>query len=180
MKASIHSSIFAAAGMVATLALASSAYAFQDAGDKEIEFTGGFSHTSGSNVGTVNADVSLGYYFAPRFDIGVRQTLSYNFVDVGGDTWSASTIPYVNYNFATANQNFRPFIGAFVGAAYNENDTTGTLGPAAGFKYFLSDSTALVARYRYEWYFDELTFDDATDTADGNHVVTVGMSFLWK
>lgn len=180
MKASTRSPLLATASFAAALALSTGASAFQDQGDKEIEFTGGFSHASGSDVGTVNADVSLGYYFAPRFNVGIRQTLNYNFIDDASDTWTASTIPFVNYNFETANPNFRPFIGAFVGAAYNEDDTTGTAGPALGFKYFLSDNTALVARYRYEWYFDELSFEDAADTADGNHIVTVGMSFLWK
>lgn len=180
MKASTRSPLLVTASFAAALALSTGASAFQDQGDKEIEFTGGFSHASGSDVGTVNADVSLGYYFAPRFNVGIRQTLNYNFIDDASDTWTASTIPFVNYNFETANPNFRPFIGAFVGAAYNEDDTTGTAGPALGFKYFLSDNTALVARYRYEWYFDELSFEDAADTADGNHIVTVGMSFLWK
>ena len=56
----------------------------------------------------------------------------------------------------------------------------GTAGPAVGFKHYLSDNTAVVTRYRYEWYFDKLSFKDATDTADGNHVVTVGMSYSWK
>jgi outer membrane protein W len=180
MQISTERHALAAAGLAAALAFSTGAHAFQDAGDKEVEFTGGFSHTSGSNVGTVNADASLGYYVAPRFDVGIRQTLNYNFVDEGGDTWTASTIPFANYYFGTANQNFRPFIGAFLGAAYTTDDITGTIGPAAGFKYFLTDNTAVVARYRYEWYFDDLTFDDALDTADGNHIVTVGMSFLWK
>jgi hypothetical protein len=177
METSYRRSIFVAVAVTAVLTAAPSAFALQDQGDKEIEFTGGFAHTSGSNVGTVNADVSLGYYVAPRVNLGVRQTLSYSFVDEGSDTWTASTIPFVNYNFETRNPYFRPFVGAFVGAAYNQDDTTGTAGPAVGFKYFLSDNTAVVTRYRYEWYFDKLTFNDATDTADGNHVVTVGMSY---
>ena len=180
MKTSNGKTYLATVAFAATLAVAPASFAIQDQGDKEIEFTGGFSHTSGSNVGTANADVSIGYYVAPRVNLGVRQTLSYSFVDDGSDTWSASTIPFVNYNFETKNPYFRPFIGAFVGAAYNRDDTTGTAGPAVGFKYFLSDNTAVVTRYRYEWYFDELSFDDATDTADGNHIVTVGMSYSWK
>ncbi len=180
MKFFVSNPTFAAISFAAAIAAAPTCYAFQDHGDKEIEFTGGFSHTSGSDVGTVNADVSYGYYVAPRVNIGIRQTVNYSFVDNGSDTWTASTIPFVNYNFETNNPKFRPFVGAFIGAAYNKDDTTGTAGPAFGFKYFLSDNTAVVARYRYEWYFDKLTFEDATDTADGNHIVTVGMSYSWK
>ena len=180
MKTITSNRIAAICGLAAAIAVVPASFAFQDQGDKEIEFTGGFSHASGSDVGTVNADVSLGYYMSPRLSLGVRQTLSYSFINDAKDTWIASTIPYVNYSFETSNPNFRPFIGAFIGAAYNEDDTTGTAGPSLGFKYFLCDNTAVVARYRYEWYFDKLTFQDTTDTADGNHIVTVGMSYSWK
>lgn len=179
MKDSSRNSIYAVIGAVALIASAP-AYTYQDTGDKEVEFTGGFSHQDGTDVGTLNVDASLGYYVAPRVNVGVRQTLSYSFVDDGNDTWTASTIPFVNYNFDTGNPRFRPFVGAFAGMAYNDDDSTGTMGPALGFKYFVSDNSAFVMRYRYEWYFDDLTFNDATDTADGNHIVTVGLSYLWQ
>jgi hypothetical protein len=32
----------------------------------------------------------------------------------------------------------------------------------------------------YEWYFDDLKFEDVTDTSDGNQIVTVGVSYLWE
>jgi hypothetical protein len=32
----------------------------------------------------------------------------------------------------------------------------------------------------YEWYFDDLKFEDVTDTSDGNHIITAGMSYLWE
>jgi outer membrane protein W len=180
MKTLSRNPILAAISFAAAITVAPTSYALQDQGDKEIEFSGGFSHASGSDVGTINADVSLGYYAAPRLSLGIRQTLSYAFVDDAPDSWTASTIPFVNYYFETSNQNFRPFIGAFVGAAYNEDDTTGTAGPAVGFKYFLSDNTAVVTRLRYEWYFEELTLKDSTNTSDGNYIATVGMSYSWK
>jgi outer membrane protein W len=152
----------------------------QAAGTKELELSGGFSHTEGSDVGTINADIGFGYYIAPRLDLGIRQTLSYNFIDGASDTWTASTIPFLEYHFLTNNPSFRPFLGAFAGAVYNEDDVTGTIGPSAGIRYYLNESTAIVTRYRYEWFFDELTFDDTTDTSDGNHVVTVGFSYSWR
>ena len=176
----IRNPIFTSIAFAVALAVAPGAYALQDQGDNEIEFTGGFAHASGSDIGTVNADVSYGYYIAPRINIGLRQTLNYSFVNDGSDTWTASTIPFINYNFETSNPMFRPFIGAFVGGAYNSDTLTGTAGPALGFKYFLNDSTAVVFRYRYEWYFDDLNLKDATDTSDGNNLVTVGMSYSWK
>lgn len=152
----------------------------QAAGTKELELSGGFSHTQGTDVGTVNADVGFGYYIAPRLDLGIRQTLSYNFIDDGDDTWTASTIPFIEYSFLTSNPSFRPFLGAFAGAVYNEDDVTGTVGPSAGIRYYLNDSTAIITRYRYEWFFDDLSFEDTTDTSDGNHVVTIGFSYSWR
>ena len=115
MKALVRNPIFAAIGFAAAIAVAPASYAFQDEGDKEIEFTGGFSHTDGTDIGIANADVSFGYYWAPRLNFGIRQTLNYAFVEDGADQWNASTIPFVNYNFETSNPNLRPFIGAFVG-----------------------------------------------------------------
>jgi len=34
----------------------------------------------------------------------------------------------------------------------------------------LSENTSVVTRFRYERFFDDLTFEDATDTADGNYI----------
>jgi hypothetical protein len=107
------------AAAVLALAMTAQAHAVQEEGANDIEFAGGFSHTAGSDVGTVNADVAYGYYIAPRLSLGVRQTLNYSFVDNGDDTWTASTIPFVEYSFDTENPRFRPFVGAFAGAAYN-------------------------------------------------------------
>jgi hypothetical protein len=149
----------------------------QAQGTKEIEGSAGFFHAEGSDVGSVNGFVSFGYYVAPRLDIGIRQTLTYNFIEDSSDTWLASTVPFIEYSFGTGD--VRPFVGAFAGAVYNDDDLTGTAGPAVGLRWYLNDSTAVVGRYRYEWFFDDLTFDDATDTSDGNHIVSVGLSFSW-
>jgi hypothetical protein len=150
----------------------------QAQGSKEIEVAAGFFHSEGSDVGSISGDVGFGYYVAPRLSLGIRQTLSYNFIDDAPDTWLASTIPFVEYSFGQGN--VRPFLGAFVGGIYNDDEGTGTAGPSAGLRWYLNDSTALVGRYRYEWFFDDIAIKDATDTRDGNHVVTVGLSFSWQ
>lgn len=66
-----------------------------------------------------------------------------------------------------------------MGAVYNEDEATGTAGPAAGVRWYLNGSMALVGRYRYEWFFDDLAIENAADPEDGNHVVTLGFSFSW-
>jgi hypothetical protein len=150
----------------------------QAQGNKEIEAAAGFFHATGSEVGSVSGDIGFGYYVAPRLSLGIRQSLSYNFIEDAPDTWLASTIPFIEYSFGQ--RDVRPFIGAFVGGVYNDDEGTGTAGPSAGLRWYLNDSTALVARYRYEWFFDKIAIEDATDARDGNHVVTVGLSFSWQ
>jgi hypothetical protein len=105
-------------------------------------------HADGSDTGTISGDVGYGYYVAPRLSLGIRQSLTYNFIDDASDTWPASTIPFIEYSFGSGD--VRPFLGAFVGAVYNEDEATGTAGPSAGLRWYLNDSTALIGRYRYE------------------------------
>jgi hypothetical protein len=161
--------------------LAVGGYAAQSAGDNEIQLSGGFFKTQGADVGTATVDVAYGYYLTNVWEIGIAQTLNYNIIDDADDTWTASTIPFVNYHFRglSLNDTFQPFVGAFIGAIYNDDDTTGTAGPTVGFKAFLNDKTFLVTKYRYEWFFDDVSFSDVKDTSHGNHVVTVGLGFLW-
>ncbi len=158
------------------------AHANQKKGDRVLQLSGGFIHAQGADVGTVNLDVGYGYFYSDNWEIGIMQTLGYSFIDDDEDEWVASTIPYVNYNFRDLSRNntFQPFIGAFIGASYNEDDATGTLGPQIGFRTFVNDNTFIVAKYRYEWFFDDLTINEIEDTSsDGNHVVTLGLGFVF-
>jgi hypothetical protein len=151
-------------------------------GDNEIQLSGGFFHAQGSDDGTLTADVSYGKFLTDRWELGLRQTLGYSFIDNADDQWNASTIPFVNYHFrgVTQDDRFQPFLGAFAGAAYNENDTTFTVGPNLGFKYFVDDQTFFVTRYRYEWFADSLAVGEFEDNfSDGNHVVTFGFGYVW-
>jgi hypothetical protein len=159
-----------------------SSFAAQSKGDSSLQFGGGFFHAQGADSGTLNLDVSYGYFLSENWEFGVMQSVGYVFVDEADDTWGASTIPFINYYFTglSENDSFQPFVGAFLGASYNENDTTGTIGPQVGFKSYITDKTYVVVRYRYEWFFDELTVDDIENTtSDGNHAVTLGVGFVF-
>ena len=183
MKTGFVRWLTAAVGMSTFLGflLAVPGYAAQKAGDNEIQLSGGFNRAQGSDTGTATADVSYAYFLSPSWALGLRQTLSYSFIDDDDDVWTASTVPFLNYHFRglSLNDRFQPFLGAFAGAVYTEDDATGTIGPNVGFKYFVSDQTFVVARYRYEWFFDELELSSVRNTSDGNHVVTVGFGFVW-
>ena len=151
-------------------------------GDSVLQLSGGFVHAQGADVGTLNLDVGYGYFLTENWEVGIMQTVGYSFIDGARDQWVASTIPYVNYNIRglSLNDTFQPFIGAFVGASYNSDDITGTLGPQIGFKSFVNDSTFIIVKYRYEWYFNELSYSDVRDTSsDGSHVATLGVGFAF-
>lgn len=161
---------------------AGTVYATQKKGDRDIQLGGSFFHAQGADTGTLNLDIGYGYYVTDNWELGILQTGGYSFIDNADNQWVASTIPFVNYYIRglSNNDTFQPFIGAFIGASYNKNDTTGTLGPQIGFKSFVNDSTYIMAEYRYEWFFDELSINDIEDTrSDGNHAVTLGVGYIF-
>ena len=162
--------------------MAATVQAAQSSGDSALQFGGSFFHAQGADVGTLNLEAEYGYFSSKNWEFGLIQTLGYSFIEDGDDQWSASTIPFVNYHFLglSTNDVFQPFIGAFIGASYNEDDMTGTLGPQIGFKSFINDSTFISVKYRYEWFFDDLALNNIEDnSSDGNHVVTVGVGFIF-
>ncbi len=151
-------------------------------GDSSLQFSGSFFHSDGADSGTLNLDVGYGYYLSANWEVGILQSVGYSFIDDADDEWIASTIPFVNYYFTGLSQGdtFQPFIGAFIGASYNDDDATGTIGPQLGFKSFINDTMFVLVKYRYEWFFDDLTIDDIKDTrSDGNHVVSLGLGFVF-
>ena len=161
--------------------MAASVHAAQNDGDSSLQLGGSFFHAQGADVGTLNLEAAYGYFISKNWELGVIQTVGYSFIEDGDDQWVASTIPFFNYHFLglTTDDVFQPFVGAFLGASYNEDDITGTLGPQIGFKSFVNDSTFITVKYRYEWFFEELALNDIEETSDGNHVVTLGVGFVF-
>lgn len=147
------------------------------AGANEVEVAGGFFHSQGADTGALNADLAYGYYLTPGWELGLRQSLNYNFVDDARDVWTATTAPFLNYNFRLG-ERILPFLGGFIGLVWNDRDATGTIGPNAGVKIFLTDQTYFTTRYRYEWFFDELE-EIRRNRSRGNHVVNFGLGFVW-
>jgi len=162
-------------------ATGTSVQAAQEKGDSALQVGGSFFHAQDADVGTLNLDLSYGKYISEIFEIGVIQSVGYSFIDDADDQWVASTIPFFNYHFlGMSDSNFQPFVCAFIGASYNEDDVTGTLGPQIGFNTFVSETTFISVKYRYEWFFEELEYDNIEDeSSEGNHVVTLGVGFLF-
>ncbi len=152
--------------------------------DNEIQVSGSFFHAQGSDVGTLNGDVSYGKFLAnPAWQVGIRQGLSYSFIDDARDQWVASTLPYLKYHFLDAfgpRSTVVPYLGVSTGLVWNDRDYTGALAPTVGAKFFLSEHVFLNMGYQYEWFFNSLSFRGATrNSDDGNHVALIGLGFLW-
>ena len=157
-------------------------HAGQDKGDSSVFLSGGYFHAQGSDTSTLNLEGGYGYFLTQNWELGVLQSLGHTRNSGAKNEWIASTIPFINYNLQglSTNDSFVPFIGAFVGASYNSDDITGTVGPQIGFKSFVNDRTFIMVKYRYEWFFDDLTINDVKDNrSDGNHAMTVGIGFAF-
>ena len=152
-------------------------FAAPTAGSNEIQVSAGFFHSQGSDDGSVNADLSYGYYLSPGWEIGLRQAVNYIFRDDARDTWRATTTPFVLYNFRVTDV-LVPYLGIHGGVVWNDRDGTGTAGPQAGLKLFISPQTFINLGYRYEWFFE--SFRSAVNDRDhGNHVGNIGLGFVW-
>jgi hypothetical protein len=163
--------------MIGSLLGNGSARALPGDGASELQVAGGFFHTQGSDNGNLNGDLSYGYYLTPGWEIGLRQALNYTFVDDRRDFWLATTTPFLLYNFRVTNI-IVPYLGAFIGAAWNDRDATGTVGPQAGVKFFVHDTTFVNLGYRYEIFFSKIDTID-NNRSRGNHVANIGVGFTW-
>jgi hypothetical protein len=146
------------------------------AGDNEVEVSGGFFHAQGSDTGALNADLHYGYYLTKGWELGLRQALNYNFIDHHRDVWTATTTPFLRYNFPF--DKIVPYLGANLGLVWNDRDVTGTVGPDAGLKVFLNSQTYFTAGYRYEFFFDRIR-EVGDNSSRGNHVVSIGLGYAW-
>ena len=89
----------------------------------------------------------------------------------------ATTAPFINYHFRVTDI-IVPYLGAFIGAAWNDDDITGTLGPQLGVKLFVHEQTFVNLGYRYEWFWDK--FERINNESDnGNHIFNIGVGFTW-
>ena len=162
------------------ISLAAAPYAFAGPRDGAQEIQGAASYIRPLGTGSVGlvADVSYGYFLNPMLEVGIRQgyVLAHN--DDAPDVWNAVTTPFLDVHFADwiPDQRFVPFLGGFVGGVWNDDDGTGVLGPEGGIKLHLSDDAFIAARYRYEWFFDEL---DSPDTQQSNHVGLIALGYQW-
>jgi outer membrane protein with beta-barrel domain len=154
-----------------------SASAAPEAGMSELQAAGGFFHSQGSDSGSLNAELSYGYYLTRGWQVGLRQALNYDFIDDHRDFWVATTVPFLNYNFRVTDI-IVPYLGGFIGLVWNDRDTTGTIGPQGGIKFFVHDTAFINLGYRYEFFFNRIkAIED--NASRGNHVFNIGVGLTW-
>jgi hypothetical protein len=163
--------------LLALLLSAGPARALPGDGASQLQAAGGFFHSQGDDEGNLNLDLSYAYYLTPGWELGLRQALNYDFRDDRRDLWNATTAPFLNYNFRLTNI-IVPYLGAFIGAAWNDRDATGIVGPQGGIKFFVHNNVFLNLGYRYEVFFKRANFIDE-NSSHGNHVGNIGIGFTW-
>lgn len=123
-------------------------------GPWEVELSG-----SGSNgnkfdgfQGGLNADI--GYFFNDNFELGVRQSLTYNDL-VSPRQLFGSTRVAADFHLPLGDQNqFLPFAGANLGYVYGKPVTdTWELAPEIGLKWFVGPDAFLFIQAEYQFFF---------------------------
>lgn len=179
-----------ATAVAGSLALAGqSAFAVDDASELQLAIS--TFKSRGVDNGTASGEITYGRYLSDSWQLGVIQGLNYAFINDGDDIWSASTVGFADYHFGDGQPvkgSTVPYAGLFLGAVYNDDDSTGTIGPNLGIKKYVEDSTFINVRYRYEWFFDDLEFGSPSEAgdsfqtvsdnkSDGNHVFSIGLGY---
>lgn len=124
----------------------------------------------------------LGVTLRDSLTVGVHQTVNYAGVADAEQIWdrekfwNGRTSGFANIDLTKRDNRFVPFIGAFAGIAYDDQDAEAVLGPQLGFRQFLTSDTFLRMQYRYEWTVDEIEQHDFAGTADqGDHILSLGL-----
>lgn len=165
-----------------SLLFATSAFAAPLANDNDFSGAISFGMVNKQHTGNLSGDLSLSRYFGlgglkkvlPQ--VGIRQGISYNFIENSRDQWALDTSGFVNLNLIT-NEEARlvPYVGTGLGVSYNDEDYSGNVSPEAGVKIFLDDAgqTYVGLAYRYLWDFSD------TDIQDGSHNAFLRVGYVW-
>lgn len=137
-------------------------------GDWALTLTGSGVSTNDLDDSAFTLNVAPSYFLTDEFELGVRQSLSYN------DGFTGATAVFADFNVKLENRKFVPYVGVNLGYTYGEGlEDTWVVGPEAGLKYFVNDTTYLYGRVSYEFDIQE-SFDE------GGFVYGVGIGFSLK
>jgi len=149
-------------------------------GDREFSLSGTGTSDKDFDNSSFGVSGDIGWYTSSNLSLGIRQSVSYADIkgeDATDDFWNGSTRGYANYHFGGGNA--RPFVGASLGGVYGDGvNEGGFAGLELGLKYYVLESTYILGRAEYQFFFD--SGDEAEDAFDDGawaYVIGVGFNF---
>jgi hypothetical protein len=139
--------------------------------DWEITLGGSGASDNDLDTGSLLWAGSVGYFFHPRQEIGVRQSFGYS--DFGDSQTNGSTRLFYDYHLL--DKAIRPVVGANFGWVYGDSvEETLAAAPEVGVKWYITESAFLFLLLEYQFFFEDA--EDADDTFDdGSFVHTLGI-----
>lgn len=143
-------------------------------GDFELTLSGGGSSDESFDGTVLNVEAGLGYFLTRGFEVVGRQGFAYA-DNPGGDKWMASSRVSLIYNFDL--ETVYPYLGANFGYLYGDMVKDQFIaGPEGGVKFFVNDTTFIMAGIEYQFLFEDVK--DADDNFDdGRFVYLLGIGF---
>lgn len=143
-------------------------------GLRELTLSGSGSSSREFSSGTVSGTGELGWYYSPRLEFGVRQSMSWSKSE-RDSVWNGSTRMYGDYHFGSSQ--WRPYLGASVGVNYgDETDTTWYAGPEAGLKFYVQPAAFLFVQMEYQIFFDGPA-EFSSNIDDGAYAYSFGAGY---
>jgi hypothetical protein len=151
-----------------------------ESGEREFTLSGTGTSDKDFDNSSFGFSGDYGWFTSNQSVWGIRQSV--NFADVKGegisdDFWAGSTRGYYDYHFGSGNA--RPFVGASLGAVYGDGvNESGFAGLELGLKYYVLESTFILARAEYQFFFDSgNSAEDNFDDGAWQYVFGVGFNF---
>lgn len=150
--------------------LVSSTFAQQKKGDWEFTLAGGGTSDNEISNTSFGLNATIGYYIADRWNIDLRQGLSYTESPshVIGTTGVATDFSLFKIGPVS------PFIGANAQVKYGSGDADVAVGPEAGLRIFLTSQTFIYGRVGYEF---DLTNRHGSDGDWLAYTLGIGVDF---
>ena len=147
-------------------------------GDREFSLSGSGSSDRKFKNTSFGVSGDMGWYLRDHLILGVRQSINYADIEgesLSNDFWNGATRGYLNVQ--TTDGRLRPFGGGSLGVIYGDGvKDSGFAGLEGGLKYYVLESTYVLGRLEYQWFFSRSSkADDAF--RDGAFAYTVGLGY---
>jgi len=145
-------------------------------GDKVFSLNGNGMSDQDFDTTTFSVSGSLGYFFTDKIEGSIRQNVGFSDIEDSGSNWNGTTRAAVDYNFDMGR--VWPFVGGTIGYIYGDGvHDTGIIGPEAGLRVFVNQTTFILGMVEWDFFFDSGDNEDTLD--DSVFIYTVGIGFRW-